>query len=259
MIVGVLLAAGASSRMGTPKALVRKRGQSFLVHGVRALWGACDTVIAVVGAEGERICDEVGDEFDTLVAKGLLAPESATGRGRTGDLEVRFEIHRKWAEGMLSSARVGLAAALKHKPKGVLLMPVDQPDVRPDTAKLLGDVLEDALGAFGGSRGSGFAYALVPRHRGRRGHPLALSSGLASAIVADRSARDLSDAVRRNARLVGYLDVADPAVVSNLNTPEAVKSSARRAAPRAKAKPARKKAAKAKGKPTRGAKKRRTR
>ncbi|MFM7231181.1 MAG: NTP transferase domain-containing protein [bacterium] len=248
MIVGVLLAAGASSRMGTPKALVRKGGQSFLVHGVRALWGACDTVVAVVGAEGERICDEVGDEFDTLVANGLLAPESATGRGRTGDLEVRFEIHRKWAEGMLSSARVGLAAALKHKPKGVLLMPVDQPDVRPGTAKLLGDVLEDALGAFGGARAGGFAYALVPRHRGRRGHPLALSAGLAAAIVADRAARDLSDAVRRNARLVGYLDVADPAVVSNLNTPAAVRASARPAAPNAAARPARKNGGKAPGK-----------
>ena len=36
MIVGVLLAAGASSRMGTPKALVRKRGQSFLVQAPAA-------------------------------------------------------------------------------------------------------------------------------------------------------------------------------------------------------------------------------
>jgi hypothetical protein len=32
-------------------------------------------------------------------------------------------------------------------------------------------------------------------------------------------ARDLSDGIRRNARLVGYLDVADKGIVANHNTP----------------------------------------
>jgi hypothetical protein len=39
-------------------------------------------------------------------------------------------------------------------------------------------------------------------------------------VIADRGARDLSDAVRRNARLVGFLDCADPGVVRNRNRPE---------------------------------------
>ena len=64
-----------------------------------------------------------------------------------------------------------------------------------------------------------FAYALVPRHRGWRGHPVALSAGLAAAIAKDRTARDLSDGIRRHARLVGYLDVADKGVTLNHNTP----------------------------------------
>ncbi len=59
----------------------------------------------------------------------------------------------------------------------------------------------------------------MPRHRRRRGHPLALSPALAAAIAADRQAEDLSDAVRRNARLVGYLDVDDPGVLRNVNRP----------------------------------------
>ena len=59
-----------------------------------------------------------------------------------------------------------------------------------------------------------FAYG---RHRHDRGHPLALSPALAGAIAADRKAKDLSDAVRRNARLVGYLDVDDPGVLRNVN------------------------------------------
>ena len=234
MIIGVLLAAGASSRMGSPKALVKSRGQSFLVRGVRALWASCDTVIAVLGADGERVCEVAGEEFETLVEKGLLAPDLHGAQGRTGDLEVRFAFNTKWAQGMFSSVKVGLAAALKSKPKGILLLPVDHPEVKPATVKLLGEVLDEALGAFGsGKRVGSFAYALVPRFKGHRGHPVAISAGLAAAIVADRTARDLSDAIRRNARLVGYLDVADKGVIVNQNTPADVKKTtrARKAAP----------------------------
>ena len=220
MIAGVLLAAGASTRMGSSKALVRLRGQSFLVRGVRALWSVCDTVIVVLGHDGKRVCREVNEEFADLVAKGLAAPDLRGGpRHRSGELEVRFAFNKAWAEGMMSSARVGLAQALRHKPHGVLLMPVDQPDVQPATVQALGAMLEQALTSFGGKSANWFAYALVPRHRGHRGHPVAMSSALADVVRRDRGARDLSDAIRRSARLVGYLDVADKGVTMNQNTP----------------------------------------
>lgn len=232
MIVGVLLAAGASTRMGSPKALVKSRGQSFLVRGVRALWSVCDTVIVVLGADGEKVCEQAGAEFETLVEKGMLAPDLKGGpRDRSGELEVRFAFNKRWAEGMLSSARVGLSAALKHRPRGILLTPVDHPDVKPATVQSLGAMLDDALGAFGGKKSNGFAYALVPRFKGRRGHPVALSAGLATAITKDRVATDLSDGIRRHARLVGYMDVADKGVMINHNTPVA----GRRAKGKAKA------------------------
>ena len=220
MIAGVLLAAGASTRMGSSKALVRLRGQSFLVRGVRALWSVCDTVIVVLGHDGKRVCREVNEEFAELVAKGLAAPDLRGGpRHRSGELEVRFAFNKAWAEGMMSSARVGLAQALRHKPHGVLLMPVDQPEVQPATVQALGAMLEQALTSFGGKSANWFAYALVPRHRGHRGHPVAMSSALADVVRRDRGARDLSDAIRRSARLVGYLDVADKGVTMNQNTP----------------------------------------
>jgi molybdenum cofactor cytidylyltransferase len=222
MIAGVLLAAGASTRMGSPKALVRLGGQSFLVRGVRALWSVCDTVIVVLGADGQRVCREVNDEFAALVEKGLAAPDLRGGpKRRSGELELRFAFNKRWADGMLSSARVGLTQALRHKPTGVLLMPVDQPEVKPATVQALGAMLEQALVAFGGRQARTFAYGLVPRHRGSRGHPVALSAALADAIRRDRAARDLADAIRRHARLVGYLDVTDRGVTVNQNTPRA--------------------------------------
>jgi len=96
---------------------------------------------------------------------------------------------------------------------------VDQPDVQPATVQALGAMLEQALTSFGGKSANWFAYALVPRHRGHRGHPVAMSSALADVVRRDRGARDLSDAIRRSARLVGYLDVADKGVTMNQNTP----------------------------------------
>jgi CTP:molybdopterin cytidylyltransferase MocA len=228
MIVGVLLAAGASTRMGSPKALVRLRGQSYLVRGVRALWSVCDTVIVVLGADGKRVCREANKEFADLVEKGLAAPDLRGGpKQRSGELEVRFAFNKSWSDGMLSSARVGLGEALKHEPRGVLLMPVDQPDVQPATVQALGAMLEQALSSFGGKASNGFAYGLVPRHRGHRGHPVAISTALADAVRRDRAARDLSDGIRRNARLIGYLDVADKGVMTNQNTPPSRKRTGR--------------------------------
>jgi CTP:molybdopterin cytidylyltransferase MocA len=220
MIVGVLLAAGESKRMGSPKALVRTRGQSFLVRGVRALWTVCDKVVVVLGAHGDRVHEQVATEFETLLTRGLLAPELMTGRGRDPDeLEVRFAFNKRWQEGMFSSARAGIATALRLRPKGLMLHPVDHPHVLPTTVAALGMMLEDALASSGGRRSASFGYAVVPRHRGLRGHPIALSAALGAAVSRDRTARDLADAIRRHAQLVGYLDVSDRGIVMNRNTP----------------------------------------
>lgn len=219
-MVGVVLAAGASRRMGSPKPLVKVRGESFLVRAVRLLWTSCDRVIVVLGAEAARVQRQVENEFQALVAEGALHADIRRSQGgsRKG-LEVRFVVHRGWKQGMFSSARVGLKAAAELKPRAVLLLPVDHPAVRGESVEALTDVMTQALEATRKGRDRArFSYALVPRYLRRRGHPLVMSPALAHAIAADAGAEHLGDAVRRNARLVGYLDVSDPGVVLNRNT-----------------------------------------
>lgn len=221
MRVGVLLAGGASTRMGSAKALVRDRGMSFVARGVRALWAACDSVVVVLGADAKRLRASIEDEFVTMVERGALHRDvqAAHRHGAVG-LEVRFAVNAAWRRGMFSSVQTGLAAALALRPESVLVLPVDHPNVRPATVASLAAVMQEALGAFRDSPRRGFAYALVPRVRGRRGHPVALSPALAKAVSTDREARDLGDAIRRHARLVGFLDVRDAGVVRNRNTPK---------------------------------------
>ncbi len=221
MLVGVLLAAGASSRMGKDKALVKSGAMSFAVHGVRHLWAACDDVVVVLGARAAGVQSALTKEFEALVAGGGLHDDLATAhRHGARGLECQFAIHSGWKRGMLSSAQCGLDVALRRKPAGVLVLPVDHPQVHSRTVAGLAAVMQQALAANKSPRERAqFAYALVPRFKGRRGHPIALSPALARAIATDREAESLADAVRRNARLVGYLDVADPGVVANVNTP----------------------------------------
>ncbi len=219
MNVGVLLAAGASTRMGAPKASVKWKGRSFLAHSLTALWSACDAVVVVIGSRSREVRKAAEAELSGLAARGELAHLVHGRKDRARGLEAHFVVNAGWKRGMLSSAQAGLAEALRLKPAAVLVLPVDHPGVKPKTVAHLAAMMDEALGAFGRSARSGFAYALVPRRRGLRGHPLALSPALARAVARDRGARDLSDAVKRHARLVGFLDVTDPGIVKNRNTP----------------------------------------
>ena len=49
MIAGIILAAGASRRMGSPKALLEYQGETFAGRLARVLSGVCDPVIMVLG------------------------------------------------------------------------------------------------------------------------------------------------------------------------------------------------------------------
>jgi CTP:molybdopterin cytidylyltransferase MocA len=102
---GLLLAAGAGRRMGTPKALVHDPdGASWLRRSVGALLdGGCDPVHVVLGA--------AADEARTLLA----------------DLAVEVVVADDWDEGMGASLRAGLLAV--GDPDSVLVSLVDLPDV----------------------------------------------------------------------------------------------------------------------------------
>jgi CTP:molybdopterin cytidylyltransferase MocA len=206
--------------MGRSKPLVRAAGQSFLARGVRHLWAACDAVVVVLGSAAPAVRRAAEGEFERLLQSGRLRNDLQTARrhGAAG-LELRFVVNRRWRRGMLSSVRVGLDEALGLRPESILVLPVDQPALRMATVRTLADAMQAALGAYRGQSGKrpSFAYAVIPRHRRRRGHPIALSPALARSIARDRGAIDLGDAVRRNTRLIGYVDVADAAVVQNRN------------------------------------------
>lgn len=161
---GLLLAAGAGSRMGVPKALV----DDWLVRGVDTLrGGGCDGVTVVLGAGADRAVELLGDVESDLVVDVVVAED--------------------WAEGMGASLRAGLAGL---DADAVLVSLVDLPDV---DAEVVRRVLGPVDGAVAGA-GSGAATLRRATYDGRPGHPVLIGrdhwAGVAGSAVGDRGARD---------------------------------------------------------------------
>src|SRR5205807_144871 len=107
----IILAAGASSRMGSPKALLEYRGETFINRLVRVLSDVCDPVIVALGHHARII-------------------EAGT-RGHA-----RFVVNPDPDRGQLSSLQTALQA-LPAEAEAFLFVPVDCPSVEPETVALL--------------------------------------------------------------------------------------------------------------------------
>ena len=110
-IGAVVLAAGASTRIGIPKQLLQFRGQTFLRRAASvALEAGCRPVVVVTGANAAA-CRESLRGFDVLEAE-----------------------NQRWESGMSSSVRVGVEALVTPNPRiaAVVLMLCDQPFVTRD-------------------------------------------------------------------------------------------------------------------------------
>jgi molybdenum cofactor cytidylyltransferase len=113
----IVLAAGASSRLGRPKQLLEYHGHTLLKHAIdTALEVIPAPIILVLGANAPLLKEEVSN----LKAQIIFNPD--------------------WEEGIASSIRCGVHALLKSSPNidNVILMVCDQPFV---TASLIKDLI----------------------------------------------------------------------------------------------------------------------
>ena len=116
MIAAVVLAAGESSRLGRPKQLVEYRGRSLIRGAVEAALGAgCSPVVVVLGAQAERVRQEIEP------------------------LDVRAVVNPAWREGMAASVRAGIAEieATAGEVEAVVLTGCDQPHLSADVLRRL--------------------------------------------------------------------------------------------------------------------------
>ena len=170
-VAGIILAAGASRRMGRPKALLEYAGETFLARLTRLLGEHCERVI-VVGAP------------DSPYAVDVVNPEPERG--------------------MLSSLQCGLRA-LPPEAEAVLWTLVDLPAVSAATIAAL-------AGARPGDR------LRIPRFQGRRGHPVWMHRSLELELFTE--SESAKNVIRRHESETTYVDVDDPGVIMDADTPE---------------------------------------
>jgi CTP:molybdopterin cytidylyltransferase MocA len=183
----LILAGGASVRMGRAKALLEWNGQTFVARGVELVRAAgCAPVLVVDGAHRLDASWVVGAEL----------------------------VHNEaWPLGPLASTQVGLRRALALEPAlaGLLVHHVERPRVRVETIIALLEAFAEQPDVI-----------WQPTVGGRSGHPMLWPRSLFEPLLALDPAHDSARSLVRGAaaRLRRKLEVDDPGVLDNIDTPD---------------------------------------
>ncbi|MGH9647006.1 MAG: nucleotidyltransferase family protein [Bryobacteraceae bacterium] len=186
MIAGIILAAGASSRMGTPKALLDYRSETFVGRLVRVLGACSQPVIVVLGYHADVIRQRL-----PASAQVVINPDPSRGQ--------------------LSSLQTGLAA-LPGEADGFAFIPVDSPAVEENTIATL-------TWAFKQRKPS--TLFVIPRQSGKRGHPVIAARSIAAEILALPATAEAREVVHAHVDHTEYVDVDDPGIFTDVDDPAA--------------------------------------
>jgi molybdenum cofactor cytidylyltransferase len=182
-IAGLILSGGASRRMGSPKALLTYRGETFLDRLIRVLGTVCDPVAVVLGHGADAI--RAGVQRSALVA---VNPDPERG--------------------MLSSLQCGLAV-LPDSADAAMFLPVDYPAVTEATVGLVARVFAERNAAV-----------TIPVYRGERGHPVCVARAVVRELLALPVTAQARDVIRSYYPVACFVDVDDPGVVRDVDVPE---------------------------------------
>ena len=184
---GVVLAAGASSRMGRDKALLPWRDTTFVESAMQALRPLTDMVIVVAGANAERLRPLVD------------------GAG------MYLAINPHPEQGQFSSLRVGLQEVLNRGRDAAVVTLVDRPAPAVETIRALQHVFLESPAQV---------WAVVPQYEQRHGHPIVVGREMIEAFLRAQPGATAREVEHAEQQHIAYFDVKDPLVVWNVDTPE---------------------------------------
>ena len=167
--------------MGTPKALLRFRGQTFLDGLAGKLQVHCNPVIVVLGHNADSI-------------------RAATDR------PVQFVLNPDYPLGMLTSLQCGLRAVPEHCPYALFTL-VDHPN--PSDASVAAVATAPP------------ASVVIPRFGTSKGHPVRLSRTVIGELLDLPPTAKPTDVLYRHLDDTLFLDTGDAGVVDDIDDPAA--------------------------------------
>ncbi len=188
-LVAIILAAGESRRMGTPKALLPYRGKTFIEHLLE--------ITRHPRVAAKRIV--LGAHLDQIRTK--LPGEGAS-----------VVVNPDWRQGQLSSIQAAIRTIATDETAGIILCPVDHPLFSP---KLIAQLI-DAFDSTG-------QLIVLPVYHGRRGHPVIFAASLYPELLAASPAIGAREVVWAHAAELQEVPTEEEGVVLNINDPETLR------------------------------------
>ena len=196
-IAGLILSAGASRRMGTPKALLQYEGETFLDRLIRIFSAVCSPVVVVLGYHSQ------------IIRQGL--------RPHAG---VRFATNPDPDRGMFSSLQCGLAM-IPPEMQAVMFTPVDHPDIAEDTVERLAGLFRSQA-----------APLTIPVYQREHGHPVCISRAVINHLTSLPVTANANDILHSYYENASFIEIADPGIVSDIDDPDAYRQLLSKARPR---------------------------
>ncbi|MEW5758980.1 MAG: nucleotidyltransferase family protein [Candidatus Omnitrophota bacterium] len=185
MTSSIILAAGASSRFGSPKQLAKlKNGQTLIMHIISTLQRTkVDEIIVVLGA--------FKDQIQKILPKNI-----------------KICINENYLKGQTSSLKTGLEN-ISINTDYFLVQPVDIPTVSEKTINQIIDKFKISNALIG-----------IPVYQNKHGHPPIYNIKLKNEILSLSDNQPLYSINHRFSNQTINIEVNDPAILANITTPK---------------------------------------
>src|SRR5689334_21510821 len=196
MITGIILAAGKSARMGSPKVLLPWGDTTVIEH-----------VIAVFAKSGVE---------DILVVRGGARKEVETLVSACRKKSpVRSVFNENYAVGdMLSSIQCGLRNLADKNISAAMIGLGDQPQVEERSVRALLEVFLRSQSPL-----------VVPSFQMRRGHPWLIARSLWNEVIQMEPSQTPRDFLNEHLHDIQYVNVDNPSILADFDTPEEYQAS----------------------------------
>lgn len=180
----IILAAGESKRMGTPKPLLKLGGRTFLERILACPYLKKSNIhpLIILGHKVKLICENITITYP-------------------------WEFNKYYTDGRITSIQLGLRM-MPETLEGTFIWPVDCPLV-PE------EVFETLEQQF-----TGPSSILIPCFNNRRGHPPLIGSTFFPAIQDLKLSQSIRDIYQLNQDKIITVPVSSDTILDNINTPE---------------------------------------